>query len=545
MGLLVPLVFLSLLATSLYKLYQRLTRISISHVPGPQSESFLLGNLPEYLQSQAGEADFKWQAQFGDVVRLKALFGEDRLLISDPKAIQYIYQTSGYNFAKQTERRELSRIISGRGILWAEGDDHKRHRKVMLPGFSGSEAKAFSSLFSATAAKLGEKWKDIILSTSEQSCVLDMPSWISRATLNAIGEAAFDYDFGAMDEADNALGKAYSNLLIDTFGRITGPQIFIQNFLAYIPDGIRAPFFDHLPNKKLTHARSTAKLATNVARELVSSKSQALLQGKGNKDIMSLLVKANASANKTAQLNEEELLAQMRTLILAGHETTANSLSWMLFELARHPEIQTRLRHEIRTMEQSRQARGETEFTPADYDAMPFLSAFLKESLRFHPVAIATYRQATKDDVLPLSTPITTTSGEVINELPIPKGQKIITSINGYNRRKDIFGEDAHTFNPERWLHSGGVKKSASVGVMGNIMTFSGGIRACIGWRFAVVELQAFLVELVGGFEFSLTPDAQKIRRESASVMVPTVEGEVEKGVQMPLRVRVAAMEDI
>jgi len=75
-------------------------------------------------------------------------------------------------------------------------------------------------------------------------------------------------------------------------------------------------------------------------------------------------------------------------------------------------------------------------------------------------------------------------------------------------------------------------------------MSFSSGVRACIGWKFAVMEIQAFTVELVGNFEFSLTPESQRIRREAALVMVPTVEGQVEKGAQLPLRVRIASRDD-
>ena len=68
--------------------------------------------------------------------------------------------------------------------------------------------------------------------------------------------------------------------------------------------------------------------------------------------------------------------------------------------------------------------------------------------------------------------------------------------------------------------------------------------RSCIGWKFALMELQVFAVELVGNFEFSLTPESQKIRREAALVMVPTVEGQLEKGAQLPLRVKIASRDD-
>jgi cytochrome P450 len=109
----------------------------------------------------------------------------------------------------------------------------------------------------------------------------------------------------------------------------------------------------------------------------------------------------------------------------------------------------------------------------------------VQETLRYHPVVHNTFREAIKDDLLPLSKPIITSSGEIINEIPVPKGLKIITSIGGYNRfrwscrcgeilimgairNQDIFGEDAHIFDPERWLHHG-IKKATNVGVLANL----------------------------------------------------------------------------
>ncbi|KAJ7286895.1 cytochrome P450 [Mycena rebaudengoi] len=515
-----------------YAIYRSLMRISVAGIPGPKSGSWLLGNLPELFGGQVGEAEFKWQEIYGGVVRIKASFGEDRLLVTDPKALQYIYQTSGYRFHKQPERIELTRLISGRGVLWADGEDHKRHRKVMLPGFGTPEAKALLPLFFSYAAQIGTKWKDIIGATADQSAVLDVTAWASRATLDAIGSAAFDYQFGAMDNADNLVGSAYSNVFMDTFGSPANASLLALSLLHYLPRGIREFLVDHVPSTSLRHIRYTAKVTTSVARDLVASKSAALLQGKGSRDIMSLLVKANASENEKTRLSEDELLSQMRTIIMAGHETTANSFSWAVLELARQPRIQARLRSEIRTMEKTLHARGSCGFSPADMDAMPYLCAVVKEVLRFHPVSFNNFRQSAADDVLPLSRPFTLRSGEVVTELPVPRGMKVIISIAAYNRNKDVFGPDAHTFNPERWLNGALGKPHAPVGVYANlcINVRRPAVRSCMGWRFAVLELQAFLIELVSDFEFSLTPEAMRIRREACIVMVPTVGGAARQG---------------
>ncbi|KAF8884009.1 cytochrome P450 [Infundibulicybe gibba] len=504
-------------------LYRRLRRVSVGHICGPKSDSFVFGNMLELLQGQTAEADFKWLEAYGDVVKFKAFLGEDRLLIADPKALQHIYHAAGYNYMKQSWRRELSRIVSGRGILWADGDVHKRHRKVMLPGFGGPETKALLPVVFTYAAQLTQKWKDLIAMTNDQTVVVNIPTWTSRAALDAVGAAAFDYEFGALQNLDNPLGKACENLLSDSFGSVTRADVIRQGVYQA--------------------CALYCSVADGVAKMLVEEKMEALLKGKGARDIMSLLVKANVAENEKVRLNEEELYAQLRTIIMAGHETTANTLTWTLLELARHPEIQTKLRREIRDMEQSIRSRGRQNFTHSDMDLMPYLTAVLKESMRFHPVAYHIHRQAARDDVIPLSKPIMTTSGKAITEIPISKGTRIIASISGYQRNKEVFGVDADVFNPDRWLDDS-VNKSTTVGVYGNLLNFSGGVRSCIGWRFAVQELHAFLIELVDNFEFSLTPEVALIRREACLLMVPTLEGKVDQGTLLPLQIKMASRED-
>ncbi|KAK0196691.1 cytochrome P450 [Armillaria mellea] len=516
------------LLSAVYLVYKRLRRISIANVPGPQWKSWLYGNMPELLKGEAGEVDFKWHSQYGDIVRVRAPLGEDRLMVSDPKALHYIYQTSGYKFIKPPVE------------IYSYCDDHKRHRKVLLPGFGASEAKFYVPVFFTHARKMVLRWKELVSATEEQSVVIDIPSWTSRATLDAIGEAAFDYQFGALDDSATPLANAYTNMLFDIFAVATDNSTLLFSLMeSWLPGWVVRLFVEKAPIKGLEHLRMSYDLTRQVAKQLLNEKYEALAADKPKRDIMSLLVKANISEDPKTQLNEEEILGQMNTIMFAGHETTANTLSWTFLELARHPEVQDQLRAEIREKESVIFARGDTEFSVQDLDSMPYLTAVVKEVFRVHPILHSLARTAAQDDVLPLSKPVTLTTGKTVQEIPVPKGTFIIASVAGYNRNRSVWGENAHVFDPARWFR-GSASKEVPVGVYGNLFTFAGGPRSCIAWRFAVLELHAFITEVVNNFEFSLTKESQQIRRESCGIMIPTVEGEIEKGSQLPLRVAFA-----
>ncbi|KAJ3850478.1 cytochrome P450 [Lentinula lateritia] len=518
-----------------YILYKAIKRSPFWNIPGPKSNSFILGHVCELLQNQVGLTDFEWQQNYGDVVRFKGSFGSDYLMISDPKALQRIFQTSGYRWRKTPQRREFSRLVAGKGLAWADGDVHKRQRKIMLPGFSAIEAKHLLPFFSSCAAALCSRWTDILSASSEQCQVFNVADWISRATLDAIGQAAFDYDFGATNNQDTELSKLYQNLMIKTFGTPSKTALLMLDLSRYIPLSVMEFLDNHNPRFSLIHRVN--KLAHITAKYLVDMKSGLLLEGKNKRDIMSLLVKANkeASQNPKLQLSEEELLAQMRVLLFAGHETSGTSLTFALFELVRNPELQTRLRKEIQNTERKIVERGDVEITAQDLESMPFLNAVVKETLRFHPVAVHLFRIAVEDDVLPLMKPIVASTGEILKEVVVPKGTRIIGSIPAYNRHEDVFGSDASTFNPDRWLNPGHVKNSVPLGVYANLPLPDIAMIKNIGR--SVLEMQAFLVELIKNFEFAATPALDGIRREPAFLMTPSIEGELDKGSQMPLRV--------
>lgn len=510
---------------------------ALAGLPGPEAAHRVLGYLPIFYRTPVGQIDFTFQRVHGGAAKFEGLFGYQHLWLCDPKAVKYVVQGAGYGFMRAPERKENARLILGQSVLVVEGDAHRRQRRIMLPGFGSLEASTYVPSFSRKAAKMADKWVELM--QGQDTFTIDVPAWTARATLDALGEAAFDYQFNALDDISGELIKVFNNLFAKTRLNPGNWEIFVSQMVALMPDNLVRFWNENVPDKKRAFLIRSREASERVARQLVEEKSAALLAENGGHDIMSLLVKANAGAGAKNGLSQDEMLAQLSTIVLAGHETTANTISWILLELCRNTDVQTRLRDEIRTV---RRQRDEPELTAATFDDMPYMTAIVKEILRFHPAIYNMHKEATRDDIVPLSHPVVGTDGKPIHEIPVQKGQKIILSTAAYNRDTNVFGADAHSFNPDRWLKEGYVTKQ-SLGVFANLLTFGGGNRACLGWRFAVLELSAFLVELVDKFEFSIDPKL-KIQRGAVGFMIPLVEGEIEKGSQLPLQVRLAPSTD-
>jgi len=222
--------------------------------------------------------------------------------------------------------------------------------------------------------------------------------------------------------------------------------------------------------------------------------------------------------------------------MLAGEETVADTVSWALYELARSPEHQQALRAEVKETLNAVRRRGEQDITYADLEKMPFTSAFMKEVLRFHAPLPMSQRVAAKDTVVPLAQPATTDSGEVLEELRLLEGDVIIINTAGYNRLESIWGPDAGEFKPSRWFETRKAEYAAYPGMYANLLTFLGGPRGCIGWRFALMEFQIFLIEIVKRFHLAIPKDVE-IRREMALVTIPVVVGDETRTASLPLEI--------
>ncbi|KAI0666549.1 PAH-inducible cytochrome P450 monooxygenase PC-PAH 4 [Trametes maxima] len=525
--------------------FLRRQRSTLGHVRGPPTKSWLLGH--EYdlnRQEEVGDLEFKWLREYGATWKIGDFLGTDGLMTADPKALQHIFQKAGANYVKKPSQNHVGWLITGPGIIWSQGEAHVRHRKIMSPAFSNARLRSFLPLFQRMSSKLAEKWKGELLNTDVVELFMD--TWLSRATLDTIGEAAFDYDYRALDDAgESILAKEYHGIFKDTGFMVPKAALVFRATWDYLPQPI-LNMFKYIPADPFTRLRRLNNVFTTYGKDILRQTLAEIDAGRSasTNDMMNVLIRANASSDAKMRLSDEELLAEMFTLTFAGHETTTTALTFLLYELARRPDYQNRLRKDIREARGRVKARGDSDFTVEDLDSIPTLVNAIKESLRMHPGGAMVPRVAAKDDVLPLAFPIISTTGEVITEVPVKKGHTIIASFAAYQRIPEVWGENADAFDPDRFLHIDAAKQT-NVGVYANLITFSAGPNACIGWRFSIIEQQAFLAELIDTFQFFLPEGTdpqhtEVVRAPSGPAMVPMIRGKPELGSGLRLRIAFA-----
>ncbi|CAE7206701.1 unnamed protein product, partial [Rhizoctonia solani] len=279
------------------------------------------------------------------------------------------------------------------------------------------------------------------------------------------------------------------------------------------------------------------------AGEVYNQKKRALANGTleleiaaGN-DVMSMLLKQNEVFPPEDQMTEAEIQAQVNGLLFGGHDTTSAALARTLHLLAQYPDVQDKLRAEVR------EAHG-LHGKDLDYDqlnSLKYLDAVCRESLRLWSPAQLTERVAAKDWNLPLRYPVKAKDGKtMISNLYIKKGTQLYLSLGSVNRDKQTWGDDADQFKPSRWLEPlpNSVTDSKIPGVYSNTMTFLGGPRSCIGFKFSQLEMKVVLSRLVSRFRFDLGPE--KPVWSAAGVAKPHArreDGTIDPEASLPMKI--------
>ncbi|TFK53929.1 cytochrome P450 [Heliocybe sulcata] len=573
----------------------------LADVPGPQSDHWLKGNFGRMFQD-GWDYNLQLQEKYGGVVKIHALLGTEQLYVSDPRALHYVVVKEQHIYTETDMFIMANKLIFGDGLISTLGEQHKKQRKMLNPVFSLANMRDLLPIIQPIADKVSAIFLEQI--PDGDSKEINILPWMSRGALEYICQAALGYSFNVLDpKRTSGFGEAIQKLAPSGL-RLIFVRPFVPLFLRTITSpSLRNKFAERFPLKAFQDLRGVVDVLDKGTRRIFKEKKARMMSsgaieaswvevegdrksGVGGqdkeegerdlgdrmrgRDIMSIMLRANMSSEESEALSDEELLGQMSTIIFAGFETTSMAVSRILYILASKPEVQAKLRREVRkAKQQSGGVQNGWENVNLGYDelvAIPYLDAVVRETLRVYPPTSLLNRTCRKDTTLPLASPIQSASGTVMHSVAVPAGTNVIISILAANHNKQVWGPDADDWRPERWLTETGERIKFSEGdgeedregrvrypgVYSSMMTFLGGGRACIGFKFAEMEIKQVVTTLLSRMHFSLPSEVdahgnkKTIHWKINALQVPVVDPPFGDGVtaQVPLVVRKVKEED-
>ena len=369
--------------------------------------------------------------------------------IADPEFLHQILVPRQKNYPKGAIYQNLEQMI-GRGLVSLQGDEWINDRRVIQPGF---HKKCIVSM----------------VATTNRACDRIFAQWDTDATAyRAVVPAVREIGLQVISETllGTTLAAAQSARLSETL-LAAGQTLTRKNWsLIQLPEHWPTPL-----NRKLKRLRETmiGFLAQQVERRLAEG-----IGARG--DMLDLLLSAHAEGN----LPKDRILSEMLTLFSAGYDTTSGGLSWAIYYLASHPEIQERLRAEVRREVGARPPEWD------DLERLPFTEAVFNEAIRLNAPVHTISRTNVEEDQL--------------GEYRLPAGSLLMLSLHGANRSSRHW-DQPDVFNPDRYATA-----SDSVAAQLAWLPFSSGSRRCIGAQFATVEAKIVLARLVQAYRLELQP---------------------------------------
>lgn len=377
-------------------------------------------------------------ARYGSVVNV----GGDRILVHHPNAIHRILLENAGNYTGG-HRSNLIPLI-GNGLFLAEGEEWRQLRRRLQPAFHHHRIAALSNTMIETIGTAITRWHN--------GPVYDMHDEMKRLTLDVLVRCLF----GALIEQNTitALAHAFTTIQQDVLRR--------HQRRLWKTDGHQ---------RHVQHAQQ--QLAMTIQQIIDSHRQAAAMPS----TLVSLLLDAQDEAGQ--RMDDQQVHAEVRGLLFAGHETTSTALTWTIYLIANHPAVAERLRYEIDV------ALGSRPPTADDLPQLSYTKAVIEESLRLYSPAWAIPRQAIADDI--------------VDGYLVPARTAII--ISPYvTHRNPVFWPNPEVFNPERFLNGSADRPRFAY------LPFGGGPRTCIGNGFAMMEMQLIVAMLMQLFTVNLVP---------------------------------------
>jgi cytochrome P450 len=415
--------------------------------PGPKGTP-VMGVMREFNRDSLGFIE-RAQSDYGDIVWMRFLY-VPALFLYHPNEIEYVLSTNSRNFRKAMSLRSnfFQRLV-GNGLLTSEGEEWKRQRRLSSPAFHRHRIGAYAGIMVDYTSRLMSRW--------QPGDARDMHREMMRLTLEIVVRCLFSADVSHdVDHVGDTLKE-----LVKPFASQATLKWILNN---------RLPTPTHLRFHRL------AKRIDDVVYRIIAERRA---NGRDEGDLLSMLLAARDEDG--SQMTDQQLRDEVMTLFLAGHETTALTLSWSWYLLGKHPDAEKKFHEELDEVLGGRAA------TVADLPRLKFTEQIAKEAMRLYPPAYGLGREAIEDCE--------------IAGYPVPAGTQVFM-FQWVTQRDARFYDRPNEFRPERWTEefTETLPKYA-------YFPFGGGPRACIGASFAMMEMILVLATIGQKFRLQLAPD--------------------------------------
>jgi cytochrome P450 len=384
--------------------------------------------------------------EYGDLAYLR-MGGEHLFIASDPSVIKDVLVTHNQNFHK-SRGLERIKILLGEGLLTSEDAVHLRQRRLMQPAFHRDRVAAYASTMVSYADRVRSGWSE--------GATLDVAREMSRLTLLIVGKTLFDTD---VESQARDVGDAMSGLM-NSF------------WTLMLPFGAT---LERLPIPRLRRGRKARERLDAIIYGIIGERRAS---GGDRGDLLSMLLMARDDQDKGRGMTDRQVRDEAMTIFLAGHETTANALTWTWYLLSQSPDIERRLHEEI-----DRVLAGRLP-TVADVDRLPYTTRVVTESMRLYPPAWLVGRRAVNE--------------YSIGDYSVPP-RSIVVMSQWIVQRDPRHYPEPERFDPDRWTPA---FKAALPRFA--YFPFGGGPRQCIGESFAWMELVLVLATIAQRWRFDL-----------------------------------------
>ena len=419
------------------------------HVPGPPLNQLGIGSLGLMLNPlHAVTADF---ARYGDVVKYR-LFNLTAYLLAHPDHVSHVLHDNHSNYTKANFDYERLKQLLGEGLLTSEGPQWLRQRRLIQPLFHRQQIAQWAGMMSANAMEMLDGWKTF----AAERRAFDVSAQMMMLTLRIVGEALLGIDIS--NEA----------------GQITRALSDAQDHFGHFRLGTLLPFLPTAENRRF---RAALQTLDRIVRKIIDDRRHQTLE---RNDLLAKLLAAR-DGETGLPLDDTQIRDEVITLILAGHETTANALSWTWYLLAKNPDAEARLHAELRTV-----LGGRTP-TIDDLPNLPYTAMVIDEAMRLYPPAWIISRSPTNDDE--------------IGGYRIPRGTVVMLS-QYVTHRHPLFWADPERFDPERFSPERSLDRPRFA-----YFPFGGGPRLCIGSYFALTEAQLIVATVAQRYRLKLVAD--------------------------------------